>query len=371
MPLMQTGPFLPRTGLYFAYVPRQLFDNLVCHMNSTLRNISIALLAGQLLCSSAFATPVSAADALSQFNLIVFDDAVSSSHVDGRTIVGGSLTGGDYVQHPADAPTSGYAGLTVGGNAAGVNVNGLGIVTGGNLANANVNSGASTVLGNASNVNFNGGGAYVGGSATNSNFNGGLSASLPGNAETANDAAALKTEMLDLSKQIALLASTGSDVSIAGNRATFNAVAGVSGVAVFDLSAIDTELFKLGEFEFVLNGATTLIFNIDDSDANIAANFLAGSAKSIAQFALWNFYNADALVVETEFGGTILAPTASFRNENNIEGTVVVGSLLQHGEIHLQPFVGDPPGSVPEPGSVALLLAGLAALTFRRTRTAG
>lgn len=228
-------------------------------------------------------------------------------------------------------------------------------MTGGNLANANVNSSASTVLGNASNVNF----------------NGGLSASLPGNAETANDAAGLKTEMLDLSKQIAVLASTGSNVGITGNRATFNAVAGVNGVAVFDLSAIDTELFKLGEFEFVLNGATTLIFNIDDSYANIAANFLAGSAKSIAQFALWNFYNADALVVETEFGGTILAPGAAFRNENNIEGTVVVGSLLQHGEIHLQPFVGDPPGSVPEPGSVALLLAGLTALSSRRTRRAG
>lgn len=104
MSLMQAWPFLARTGLCFAHVPRQLFDNLICHMNATLRNISIALFAGQLLCSSAFAMPVSAADALSQ---IVFDDAVSSAHVDGRTIVGGSLTGGDYVQHPVDAPTSG------------------------------------------------------------------------------------------------------------------------------------------------------------------------------------------------------------------------------------------------------------------------
>jgi choice-of-anchor A domain-containing protein len=340
-------------------------------MNLTFRFASIALFAGQLICSSAFATPVSAADALSGFNLIVFGDAASSSHVDGRAIIGGNLSGGDYVQHPADTPVSGHAGLTVGGNATGVNVNALGIVTGGNLANANINGGASTVLGNANNVNFNGGAAYVGGSAINSNLNGGLSASQPSNAETADDAAQLKTAMLDFSKQLALLTGTGSDVSIAGNRATFSAVAGLDGVAVFDLTAIDTELFKLGEFEFVLNGATTLIFNIDDSDVSIAANFLAGSAKSIAPFALWNFYNAENLVVEREFGGTILAPGAAFRNENNIEGTVVVGSLLQHGEIHLQPFVDIPPTSVPEPGSIALLLAGLAALSCRRSRTAG
>jgi choice-of-anchor A domain-containing protein len=345
-------------------------------MNSFVRTAAILFSAGQLVSFSANAASISAAEALNQFNLIVFDDATSSSDVDGRTFVGGNLSGGNYGQHPASTPASAYAGLTVGGNAANLNVNGLGIVTGGNLSSANINSGSSIVLGNATSVNFNGP-AYVAGSATASNFNGGHMTALAASAASASAAdavnpAILKAELTGLSQQLSVLGSTGSNVIISGGRATFNAVADANGLAVFDLATIDTTLFKLGEFEFKLNGATTLLFNTDEVSYHIAANFLAGSARTVGAISVWNFYNATDLLIKSEFGGVVLAPDADLTNLNNIEGTVVVNSLTQKGEIHLQPFSGDfpdePSHDVPEPGLLSLVLAGLGAIVYRRTR---
>ncbi|WP_263768951.1 collagen-binding domain-containing protein [Propionivibrio soli] len=340
-------------------------------MKSILHTSVLALAA--LTLGSAHAAPITAQEALNQFNLVVFGDSVSSSHVDGRTYVRGNLTGGDYVQHPADTPASGYSGVTVGGNASSLNVNGLGIVTGGNLTNTNVNSGSAVILGNASNVNFNGA-AYVGGTASNSNFNGGhltgsTAVAAQQNAAGALDSSFLQVQLNGLSQQLSQLASTGSNVTINGGRAVFNAVADANGLAVFDLTLIDTLLFTLNEFEFNLNGATTLIFNSDNAAYDIHANFLGGSARTIGKYAIWNFYNAANIALESEFGGAVLGISAALRNENNIEGTVVVASLQQHGEIHLQPFTGDvPDNNVPEPESLGLLIAGLAAMAYPRLR---
>jgi hypothetical protein len=65
-----------------------------------------------------------AADALQtlqQFNAVVLTNAKSDSHIDGRTCIGGSLTGNNspvFDMHPNDVPASNYAGLTVMGMAA-------------------------------------------------------------------------------------------------------------------------------------------------------------------------------------------------------------------------------------------------------------
>ena len=82
--------------------------------------------AGLLIPAPALASSISAQEILQQFNLVTFGDVISSSqHVDGRTYIGGSVSGGDYVQHPGDVPPSAYAGLTIGGSATGVRVNAL------------------------------------------------------------------------------------------------------------------------------------------------------------------------------------------------------------------------------------------------------
>lgn len=345
-------------------------------VKSPFRSALLALAGICIAPAVAHATPLSAGDVLQQFNLVVFGNSESYSHVDGRSYIGGNLTGrSDYVQHPADTPSSAYAGLTVMGNASGANVNGLGAVIGGSLANSNINSGFGVVSGNAGSVNFNGGPAYVGGSTSATNFNGGRVNDLSTapsllSAYQAAGSTNFPAAMSSLSQYWSALADTGSSVAVNGGKATFNAAANADHIAVFNLTGIDIQLFSLWEFEFNLNGATTVIFNTDETTYDIHANFLGGSAASIAPYVVWNFYKATDILLENQFGGVVLAPHAKLTNRNNIEGTVVVDSLRQYGEIHEQMFRGDPPGQeVPEPGSLLLLslgIFGIAASARRR-----
>lgn len=338
-------------------------------LSAPFRLLAITL-ASVSLSTSVQATPLIASEVLQQFNLVVFGDAKSSSHVDGRTYVGGNLQGGDYVLHVNDMPASAYAGLVVKGNVSGVNVNGGGISVGGNLSSANINQGGAHVAGNAASVNFNGGAAYVGGTASSSNFNQGRL----DNPLVQADTTGIETTLRSLSEQLAGMADSGGSVTTNGNKVTFTALADSSGIAVFDLSLIDTTILALGEFEFNLGNAALTVFNVDDDIIDIAANFLGGSALSIGSQVIWNFFNASDITLRNQFGGTVLAPDAHLRNDNNIEGSVIVSTLDQHGEIHLQPFSGPiPDGStpVPEPGSIALLLCGLGLLRLHsRRRTA-
>lgn len=343
-------------------------------MKHNLRCVLFSLLVGPALVPSAMATPLTAVEVLEQFNLVVTGNAVSSSEVDGRVYVGGQLTGGGYVQHPGSTPASAYAGLTVGGSVSSVNVNAMGVVAGGNLSNANVNGGFGVVGGNANGVNFNGGPAYVGGNVNGVNFNGGRVADLATSpllqsAHQMLGATDFGAVMSAYSHKLSLIGGTGSTVTINGGKAIFNAVANPSGWAVFDLTKIDTQVFSLGEFEFNMNGATNVLFNTDESSYRIGANFLAGSAANIAKYTIWNFYNATDLQMGSQFGGVVLAPHAHLTNWNNIEGSVVVGSLTQYGEIHQQGFFDDPydPGNrVPEPATLALVLLGVGLAARRR-----
>lgn len=343
---------------------------------------TLILAASSLLPATVHASPLSASEILQQFNTVVLGSATSSSHTDGRTYVGGALSGGDYVQHINDTPGSSYAGLTVAGSAANVKVNGLGAVIGGSLSNSTVNSGNSVVYGGVSNSNLNGA-AYVEGGSSG-NFNGGKLAT-PSEAMLANVLASTSTDfgsvLGGLSGSLKSLASTGSSVAFDGNLAIFNAVANASGVAVFDLTAIDTVLFSKGEFRFNLNGASSVILNTDVKSANISANFLGGSAQQYGSKLLWNFYNATDITINNQWGGSLLASSAYLTNNQNIEGGVFVNGLNQRGEIHLQSFTGKlagdaaagaPAANVPEPGSMALFAAGLGIMGWlaRRRRPA-
>ena len=320
---------------------------------------------------------LTAEQALDQFNVVVLGNATSSSHVDGRTFVGGNLSGGDYVQHADQTPASSFAGLTVLGNAKVGSVNGLGIYVGGNLDGGNINSGGTVVAGNVSNANLNGNtAAAVGGTVSSSNVNSGLltgsaNASALSSAGQIANSENFASLFSQTSSFLSGLASTGSYVTIANGTATFNAVV-QNGVAVFNLNAIENQVFSQGQFAFNLNGATTVIFNSDSTSVNISANFLNSAATNLASSMIWNFYDATSVTLNSQFGGSILATKAMVTNTGNIEGTVVAQSLNQQAEIHLQPFTGTLPVSpVPEPASYAMMLAGLGLLgLWAKRRTA-
>ncbi len=320
----------------------------------------------------AASSPLSGAEAMQQFNLVVLGSANSNSHVDGRTWIGGSLAGGDYVQHAGSTPASSYAGLTVIGAASNVKVNGLGAYIGGSLSNSTVNSGSTYVAGSVSNSNLNGS-AYVGGSTSGSNFNGGRAATASSLMQDGRNAASSTDFGSTLSAVSNKLKAAGanSTVSISGNRANFNAVANSAGVAVFNLdNAASTALFSVGEFSFSANGARTIIINSSVTSATIGANFLGGQAQSLGGAIVWNFYNATSLTINNQFGGSILATRASLTNNQNIEGGVFVNSLTQNAEIHQQAFTANI-AAVPEPSTYASMMVGLGligAMAARRKR---
>ncbi|ALU89065.1 hypothetical protein Hrubri_1872 [Herbaspirillum rubrisubalbicans M1] len=351
---------------------------MLIRSKSVLATFAVAPLLSLGLFGVAHAATTSLTDAqtLQQFNLVVLGNATSYSHVDGRAWIGGSLTGGDYVEHMGDTPASYYAGLTVMGSASNVHVNGLGSYIGGSFTNSIINNGSSYVAGSVSNSNLNGP-AYVAGSSSGSNFNGGRASTPTALMQTNQDAAGSTNFASTLGSVSNRLkqAAANSAVSVSGNRATFNAVANAKGVAVFNLdNATSAAVFSAGEFSFAANGASTIIINSSVSSAVIDANFLGGQAQSLGKSILWNFYNANSLTINSQFGGSILATHASLTNNQNIEGGVFVNSLTQKGELHLQPFTGNlaAVAPVPEPDEYVLMLAGLALVvgvaTLRRRR---
>ncbi|AKH42344.1 choice-of-anchor A domain-containing protein [Altererythrobacter atlanticus] len=315
-------------------------------------------------------------DILREWNLVVLGDLDSSSEVEGRTFVGGNLTGNSSNYNIAAIPASanGQAGLTVVGNVTGgvKNLNnGAGAVIGGNVDSGfNLNGNPQTVL--------------VGGSISNTNVNAntvnsGLAGSDPQFIQDLQQQGSfIRTSTQNLSYDLSMQAAN-SDFVKSGNRGMFNAQPDADGTAVFNIAASD--LNSIGEIEFNLNGADTAIINVSGKNIKLDDNFLGGT-NNLGENVIWNFPEAERLTASTAWGGSVLAPKASATTYNYIQGSAVFGSLGQYGEMHVGTYSGgyyppdypDTPGGssggtpIPEPGMLGLLGLGLAGLAFMRRR---
>lgn len=341
---------------------------------------------GQLfMVPGAFAaqSSLSALGIMQQFNLVVFGSASSTSYVDvdGRSFIGGNVTGGTYAT--STLTTSSYPGLIVKGSASNLMVNNQVAVVGGSIDNSTVNNGSSAIMGSSNNTSYTGTGVtYVAGDVQGGNFNQQRLTSLSQNASlqqrvTAANAltsTSMKSSLGTLSSQLSKLQATGSYTVNNKNKVTFNASASQSGMAVIDLTGSKSSaLTAFKEFAFNIDKSiSTLVFNVDSSNISIAAKFNAGSSQKLASNIIWNFYNAtqislNKISLNSQFGGSILAPNASLTNYNEINGGVYVNSLTQRASINLATFNGVLP-AVPEPETYLLLGLGGALLFWRQQR---
>jgi choice-of-anchor A domain-containing protein len=320
------------------------------------------ILAAVAASSSAARADVLNVQALEQLNLIVFGSATSVSSIDGRAVIGGSFSGtSDAFVKGFNLPPSSYAALTVGGSVGGV---------------VNVDNGGNVIVGgSAATINLNGGGSARVGGAIVGNNNGHEQANQTGLAIPD-----FKASALGLSTSLDQLTSNSTLSQPNQNSNVFVAHPNANGVAVFDITGAQ---LQAADPTFVLNGATSVIINVDAASLSLTKNF---NDAALGPNLLWNFYDATQVTFGTEFGGTVLAPLAAVTNDNSIDGTLVANSLTQLGAIHSDPYAGQLPTSdgrsavagapvtVPEPSTLCLFAAGLVGLLasgwFRRRRSA-
>lgn len=333
------------------------------------------------LAAPAVAGTVAGTDILREYNLVVLGNLTSSSEVEGRTFVGGNLSGNssNYNIKPVPVSSNGKPGLTVVGD-----VNG---------SHKNLNNGSGAIVGGNVNSGFNLNGAaqtvQVGGTISNTNVNqntvqSGLATSNPAFSQNLQqDKSQIATSANNLSYELSTQASN-STFTAQGNKGTFSAKPNADGVAVFNITSADLD--KIGEIQFNLNGADTAIVNVSGKSITLNDNFLGGT-NNLGENVIWNFHEAENLTLTTAFGGSVLAPKAAAVTKNYIQGSAIFGSLVQDGEMHVGTYKGGyypaPPTStsstsggttssggtaVPEPGMVGLFGAGLAALYLIRRR---
>ncbi len=297
----------------------------------------------------AAASPLTGEQILQQFNAVIRGDFNSPSDVEGRTVVGGNLTGGaTFYNQPGAAAPSTFRALTVYGN-----------VTPGNPINVN-NGGGATIGGtNGRIINANGGGGVSTGAI----------GTLPGFQATFVD------PLLALSESLAALAPNSLvPLTAPGwpNNVPLTASAG-SGLAVFNVTT--AYLSSLASFTVNLNGRGAVVFNVTGTSFMANANY--NNAVSVARDVIWNFVDATSITFNRQWGGTVLAPLAHVTNGTPIEGTLFANSYGGTGELHSQPFRGDLPDpevptvptvAVPEPSTLAILGAGVALMAGVRRR---
>ncbi|MDC8772025.1 collagen-binding domain-containing protein [Roseateles albus] len=359
---------------------------------SGLKLVSIAAMA--LLAGAAQALPVLDLGVASNYSGFFFGNVTKANDFEGRLAVGGDIKGTAFSAGQRVPLVNGQAStaptVVVGGN-----VN-LQVGTGKNsyFNSATVENGSSD---KSWNVNGSIGPAKPGvgaGPAAGSNWNkgtvvyGGTYTGSLNDVDAAHrvknpsflDFAAAKTSLQALSSS---LSKTGTGdgfalgkVAAAGKGAwTYTLDGGTqkSDFYFFDLG--DVAKIKGIDFLNIKEGARIVINNSKKGAIELSGDLgadtqIVSDASNLGHWrgnVLWNFEHADKLDVSTFVNGSILATNADiYKGSGHIEGTLIAKSMSSAVEVGWEPFRNVT--AVPEPGTYAMLLAGLGAIGFMARR---
>jgi choice-of-anchor A domain-containing protein len=256
------------------------------------------------------------------------------------------------------------------------------LAAGGNIYLDSYSVGTNKKPGSAANTLVAGGNLNIGNGTINgtgvygvSNANGTVTAPSwyptgtfsKGNASTLNFAAA-QQQLTTLSGDVAKLQSNGTVISQYGNMTlvgNVNADVNVFTIAANDLHNLTLDLSSLkSTASIIINGTAT----------NITMSGGFDNFGSFADRTLFNFANATTTSLNNVgINGSILAPNSAFSGSGSMNGTLVANSVssINYGHVSMNGagFNTVSVSAVPEPGTYAMLLAGLGLLAFMRRRT--
>ena len=292
---------------------------------------------------AAHATSITAAQIFGQYNVVAESNVSSTNDIEGDAVIGGNLNGGptffnNSSRLPANASAFVYGTVNV---------------------NTNIDDGGTLYYG-----------AIAGG--VNVNLNGGAHDQQGGFPNQLSD---YVDPLVAMSLQLAKQAQQGGNTtSVASNTLTFNANAGdANGIAYFDFTTVALEalLSSASTLKVSLGaGVTSVVINVTGAGAGNSYSFTSPSGLNVSsalQGVLFNFYDDTSLTLDS-WETSVLAPDADTQTSNAFEGFLFTDTLDAGGELHNLPYNGNlpPPVGVPEPSTVLLVAAALAALGVRR-----
>jgi len=324
--------------------------------SNTIGNSLVVFLTACLSSASAMAAPVLSLGAAQGYSGFFFGDVKAQNDVEGRLAVGGNFSGNGSIGYRNPYGSSAPS-LVVGGNA---HFNSNGGIFNGPKTPADTNATVGPITGYAKAPGY---GVY-GGSLSGATAGMDLR-QQSGVIDFAQAQAQLGSLSLELGKQLGTgkVEAPWSDTRLTGS--------GKSGVIeFFDLIAKprwDGRL-AIGTLELRDVAADSwAVINVRNSGAIAFTGGFEGLFDDLGGRVLFNFADASEISINTFVWGSILAPKADFRGQGHVEGTVIGQSVSQAFELGHEPFL--PPGNaVPEPHSLALLLASLVALGWASRR---
>jgi choice-of-anchor A domain-containing protein len=240
----------------------------------------------------------------------------------------------------------------------------------GSLASFGLVSTNGLVAGQTFNMNG-GGNVYAPGTNGNINFNDGGHRVTTGSSGIDFDS--LRTSLdLETSVLNGLAANgvTGAPTPPGGNPQWLVLQGTSTTLNIFDITA--AQFAGGNNIDIEAPVGSTIIVNVAGTNVTLGAglyyngNQTSGDSEADADI-LFNFAGAQTVAIDAQFDASILAPFAVLTGTGQMGGNFIAAQIGQTGEVHNIEFdgtlpPGDPNSPVPEPGTLAMMGAGVLSL---------